>query len=137
MGVHEPRYVKEMVVQEVGGTVVTVIRQDEAVGKMATVLLRASTEQVCSGLGLGFAEVRVGSRSAHAYGHLLVTNITFRPPSAPVRHCVPDWMGAGCVRSLSSPTKLEGSLKVLTQTTPVGNTGDRCWRIWSARSTTA
>ena len=32
--------------QEVGGTVVTVIRQDEAVGKMATVLLRASTEQV-------------------------------------------------------------------------------------------
>ena len=39
-------YVKEMVVQEVGGTVVTVIRQDEAVGKMATVLLRASTEQV-------------------------------------------------------------------------------------------
>jgi T-complex protein 1 subunit theta len=39
-------YVKEMVVQEVGGTVVTVIRQDESVGKMATVLLRASTEQV-------------------------------------------------------------------------------------------
>jgi len=39
-------YVKSVTVEEIGGSVVTIVRQDEKVGKIATVIIRGSTDNV-------------------------------------------------------------------------------------------
>mmetsp|Transcript_33051 Transcript_33051/g.39988 ORF Transcript_33051/g.39988 Transcript_33051/m.39988 type:complete len:539 (-) Transcript_33051:207-1823(-) len=39
-------YIKDISVQEIGDTIVTVVKQDDKVGKLATILLRASTDNI-------------------------------------------------------------------------------------------
>lgn len=43
-------YVQSIAVEEIGGTVVTVLKQDEALGKVCTILLRAATDNVLDDL---------------------------------------------------------------------------------------